>query len=104
MRIKRIIDLSHDRPYLTNEAVKWLVEKRIRLLGVDCSGIENRELKVQPNHRTLFEAGIPLIEPLNNLDALTDPRTWVFILPYKMRGAVSFPVRVAAVEEEGGQS
>ena len=50
---------SHDRPYLTNDAVKWLVKRKISCLGVDCSGIEDRRLKEQPNHRTLFEAGFP---------------------------------------------
>jgi arylformamidase len=91
---------SHDRPYLTNDAVKWLVEKKIRCLGVDCSGIENRGMKVQPNHRTLFEAGIPLIEHLNNISELKSSRALVFILPYRVRGAAAFPVRVIAVEEE----
>ena len=90
---------SHDRPYLANDAVVWLVEKSIRCLGVDCSGIENRNLKEQPNHRTLFEAGIPLIEHLNNLKALTQERVTVFILPYKIKGVASFPVRVIAIEE-----
>ncbi|MCL5102990.1 MAG: cyclase family protein [Armatimonadetes bacterium] len=91
---------SHDRPYLTNDAVKWLVAKKISCLGVDCSGIENRGEMVQPNHGTLFEAGIPLIEHLNNLSDLSKSRFQVFILPYKVRGAAAFPVRVIAIEEE----
>ena len=90
---------SHDRPYLANDAVKWLVERKIHCLGVDCSGIENRTIKEQPNHRTLFEAGIPLIEHLNNLNALQENRVTVFILPYPIKGVASFPVRVIAIEE-----
>lgn len=92
---------SHDRPYLANDAVRWLVDRKVHCLGVDCSGIEDRTIKEQPNHRTLFEAGVPLIEHLNNLDALRLNRVMVFILPYPIKGVASFPVRVVAIEEEG---
>ena len=59
---------SHDRPYITEEAMRWLVEDRkINCLGTDSSGFEVRGVTNYPNHRLLTEAGIPVIECMNNL-------------------------------------
>lgn len=39
---------AHDRPYLSQEAVKWLVEKKIACLATDASGFEvKKELSVK---------------------------------------------------------
>jgi arylformamidase len=75
---------SHDRPWMTKRAVGWLVEyKKIKCLGIDCSGIEGRgeEYKYQPNHLILFEHGVPLIENLSNLEELKEERVLLFVLP-----------------------
>ncbi|MEW6405017.1 MAG: cyclase family protein [Chloroflexota bacterium] len=90
---------AHERPYPTLEAVKWLVEKKIACLGLDCSGVEVRGADDQPNHRTLFENGTPLIEHLTNLDQLRRQRVWLFILPWRVKGLEAAPVRVIAIED-----
>jgi arylformamidase len=91
---------SHDRPYFTEDAISWLVDRRIALLGVDCSGIEKRGEPRQPNHVRLFENGIPLIEHLANLDRLRRPRFYVVAVPWRVRGLEASPVSVIAFEEE----
>lgn len=93
---------AHERPYLTNEAVKWLVKKKIYCLGVDCTGIEPKGLDYQINHETLFENDIPLIEYLTNLDQLKKDRFLLFILPVAIKKIEAFPVRVIAIEESDG--
>ena len=93
---------AHERPYLTNEAVKWLVKKKIHCLGVDCTGIEPKGLDYQINHETLFENDIPLIEYLTNLDQLKKDRFLLFILPVAIKKIEAFPVRVIAIEESDG--
>src|SRR5579859_2112490 len=56
---------SHERPYITEEAVRWLVEDRkISCLGTDSSGFEVRGVSHHPNHRLLNNAAIPVIECL----------------------------------------
>ncbi len=91
---------AHDRPYLEVEATRWLAEdRRIHLLGTDASGFEVRGIDTQPNHQILFERGIPVIEHLTNLDALTRSRVTLIVLPWKARGMDSCPVRVVAIEE-----
>jgi arylformamidase len=90
---------SHDRPYFTEDAVSWLVERPISCLGVDCSGIERRGVPGQPNHERLFSHGIPLIEHLYGLDQLRTTRFFVVAVPWRVRGLEASPVSVVAFEE-----
>jgi len=46
-----------------------------------------------------FRAGIPLIENLDNLDQLTQPRVTVHALPVPVTGLDAFPLRVIATED-----
>jgi arylformamidase len=91
---------SHDRPYFAEEAIQWLVDKKIACLGVDCSGIENRTQKRQPNHQLLFSHGIPLIEHLANLKQLRNRRFFVVAVPMRIHGVEASPVSVIAFEKE----
>ena len=90
---------AHDRPYLTPEAINWLIEKGIHCLGVDCSGIEPKGLDYQINHEALFKNDIPLIESLTNLNQLRKDRVLLFVLPVAIKNIEAFPVRVIAIEE-----
>ena len=90
---------AHERPYITEEAINWLIEKRIHCLGVDCSGIEPKGLDYQINHEALFKNDIPLIESLTNLNQLRKDRVLLFVLPVAIKNIEAFPVRVIAIEE-----
>ena len=92
---------SHARPYLTEEAVRWLVEDRqIKCLGTDSSGFEVRGVTHHPNHRLINPAGIPVIECLNNLLALRHQRIFLIALPCSVVCLDSCAVRALAVEPE----
>jgi arylformamidase len=97
---------QHDRPWFTTEAIGWLVdEAKIKVMGVDTSGIEVRNpdgspLAGQPNHERLLCAGIPLVEFLTNLHEFLNRRFTAFILPVKVAGLEAFPVRVIGIEYE----
>ena len=92
---------SHDRPYITPEAVRWLVlEKRINLIGSDASGIEVKGVPNQPNHQFLMDHGIPIIEFAANLDTLHRDRFTLLALALSVEGLDSCPVRLIAFEEE----
>jgi len=93
---------SHDRPYFEEPAIRWLAEdRRIRLMGVDCSGIEKRTEPGQPDHQMLFRNGIPLIEHLANLDQLTVDRFFVVAVPWRVKGLEASAVSVVAFEMVG---
>ncbi|HXF63741.1 MAG TPA: cyclase family protein [Caldilineaceae bacterium] len=93
---------SHDRPYITEEAMRWLVEDRkINCLGTDSSGFEVRGVTHYPNHRLLNQAGIPVIECLTNLVELRAQRIFLIALPLPVVGLDASPVRAIAIEPEG---
>lgn len=89
---------SHDRPYFPPESIRWLAEKKIACLGVDCSGIEKRDEPTQPSHELLFKHGIPLIEHLAGLDQLTRKRFFVVAVPWRVHGLEASPVSVIVFE------
>jgi len=92
---------SHDRPYITHEAIKWLIfEKKIAIIGSDASGIEIKDAPNQPNHQVLMDNNIPIIEFAANLDQIKKERFTLFVLALAIEGLDSCPVRLVAIEEE----
>ena len=86
-----------NRPYIMPEVLSWLIEKKIKCLGVDCSGIENKKIKDQKNHIMLFERNIPLIEDLNNLDMINERRFFFLALPLNIIGLDASPIRAIGI-------
>jgi arylformamidase len=86
-------------PYFSPEAIQWLVDQGMKLMGVDASGVEVPGSEEHVNHSALFGKGIPLIENLANLDQLSKTRFVVYALPIAVVGLEAFPLRVIAVEE-----
>jgi arylformamidase len=88
--------------YFSTEGLQWLVDQKIKLMGVDSGGVElsHDTTHANINHLLLFRAGIPLIENLANLDQLSQSRVQVYALPVPVRGLDAFPLRVIAVEQE----
>jgi kynurenine formamidase len=93
----RAVDGSYP-PYPTTTALAWLVAQGIKLLGIDTPGLELPNNKALVNHRLLFEQGIPLIESLVNLAALTSSRVYVFAQPLPVYDTDAMPLRVLAFE------
>ncbi len=95
---------SHDRPYVTEEAARWLaLEKKIKLLGTDSSGFEVRGVDTHPNHHLFFQEGvdIPVVECLCNLDKIPNQRFFFVGLPLPVVGMDASPIRAIALDIEG---
>lgn len=93
---------SHERPYLTEEAVRWLVEdRRINCLGTDSSGYEVRGVDHHPDHLLVTGAEIPVLECLNNLVELKSQRFFLVALPVPVVGLDACPVRAIGIVAEG---
>lgn len=90
---------SHDRPYITEEAVAWLLDDReVRLLGTDSSGFEVRGVTTYPNHTRWFARDAVVLECLRNLGEIGGPRFYLMALPIPVKGLDACPVRALALE------
>ena len=89
-------------PHFTADAITWLVDSGMKLMGVDTGGIELRSedprSRLQFNHHQLMDRGIPLIENVANMHRLSQPRVTIFCFPVAIQGMDSFPVRRVAME------
>ncbi len=86
------------RPGFERAALEWMVEQGVKLMGVDMSGIETREAPNNAYHTILLSRGIPLIENMTNMEALSRSRVMVFALPLAVEGLEAIPLRVIALE------
>ena len=87
------------RPSLTADAMGYLVERGIKLLGTDLSGLEGPKTPQHLEcHLMLLGHDIPFIENVANLVALSQSRVFVCALPIPVQGLDAFPLRVVAFE------
>jgi len=92
---------AHDRPVLSIEATRYLVEEvGIHCIGTDATGLEVRGRDDQPVHQILLGNDVAMVESLTNLDKLRSARLQVIMLPLMIEGMDSCPVRVVAIEDE----
>ena len=84
-------------PYLSREALVWLVDHQLRILGVDTGGGMDPTFPDRKNHLPIFEAGTVYIENLCNLQQVNASRCLVVALPPAIEGLEGFPVRVVAI-------
>ena len=85
-------------PYPTTAALRWLVKAGVKLLGIDTPGLDIPGDRSLPNHHLLFAHGIPLIESLDRLGDLRQPRVYLFAQPLPAAETDAIPLRVLAFE------
>jgi kynurenine formamidase len=88
-------------PYISNEAAEWLVERKVKLVASDLALFCDPRIpptKLIPD-KILLENGIPYINGLVNLSAISKRRFRLIALPLKVRGVTGAPVRVIAIDE-----
>jgi len=54
-----------DFVYLEPEGANWLVERGVRLVGIDYLSIEGFHVTGAPTHKRLLSAGVPIVEGLD---------------------------------------
>jgi kynurenine formamidase len=88
-------------PYLTESAAGWLIDRRVKLVGMDLITPEMPEAVRTgpfdwPVHRALLEREILVIENVCNMASLARRRVEVVAAPIGIRGADGAPVRLLA--------
>jgi kynurenine formamidase len=86
-----------DHPYLTDDAVEFLVSAKPALVGIDSLNIDSTHTGRRPAHSWLLAARIPIVEHLTRLDELPDSGFRFTAAPPAVRGMGTFPVRAFAV-------
>jgi kynurenine formamidase len=89
-------------PYFTPEAGEYLVEKCVKVLGMDTPGpdvsLRSGLRKGSPLHVTLLSNNVLIIENLANLRSVVGREVYVYAFPIKIEGAFGGPARVLARE------
>ena len=89
-----------DMPYLSTASVDVLVEGRAALVAVDFGNVDDTNDPVRPAHTRLLEAGILIVENLNDPGALPDDGYRFAAVPPRIVRGASFPVRAFAELED----
>lgn len=79
-------------PSLGLPAVQWLVERGVRLLGVDAPSVDERNSTSLGVHHAVFAAGACVLENLN-LHGVAVGRYYLYAQPLLIVGADAAPVR-----------
>jgi len=91
-------EYMRESPYVLPEAIWWLVNRKIKLLGIDFWSIDQYGSPDHSPHTILFENNIPLLENLTNTSELKDECLFIAALPLPISGLDSAPARVLAFQ------
>lgn len=86
----------YDHPFLTENAALFLMERNVRLVGIDSHNIDDTRTDTRPVHTILLGSGILIVEHMCNLGALPDEDFIFSAIPPKFKGVGTFPVRAMA--------
>lgn len=90
-------DYTSANPGLSRAAARYLVKKKVSIVGIDGPSIDpGRDAKFGA-HNILLPAGVLAVENLCNLGAIKKKRFTLVVAPLKLAGATGSPVRALAL-------
>lgn len=84
-------------PGLSIDAAKYLVSKRINLVGIDSPSIDLGKNSNFSSHHVLLKKNVLILENLCNLEKILKPHFKLVVLPLKLKEATGSPVRAIAL-------
>jgi len=84
--------------FVAEDAARYLADKSIRGVGIDALGIE-RAQEGHPTHKTLFSAGVIVIEGLRLKD-VPEGKYFMVAAPLKLVGTDAAPARILLFDRE----
>ena len=83
--------------YLELSAADWIVDHKIKCVGIDTLSMEKYGFKEGLTHKKLLSNGIGIIENLNsNLKKIISMRTFLICMPLPLEGVDGTPARAVA--------
>src|SRR6267142_1572431 len=88
-------------PYLSVDAAEWMVQKGIKLFGIDCITVDlPTPLRPKgfdfPVHKTLLGNEVLIAENVANLGSIVGKRTRIMALPLRVKGSDAGHARIIA--------
>jgi len=83
---------------ITEDGAQWLVERKVRLVGVDYLSVAPFAAP-EPTHRVLLAAGVLVVEGLNLHDVVPGDYELV-CLPLRLEGTDGAPARAVLIERD----
>lgn len=84
-------------PGIDSAAAQWLVDRKVKAVGIDTPSIDYGQSSSFPTHRVLFASNIPAFENVANLHQLPARGSFVVALPMKIQGGSGGPLRIVAL-------
>jgi kynurenine formamidase len=84
-------------PGIDSAAAQWLVDRKVKAVGIDTPSIDYGQSRSFPVHQVLFASNIPAFENVANLDRLPPQGSFVIALPMKIKGGSGGPLRIVAI-------
>lgn len=88
-----------NRPWVDPDAASYLIEKGIKVLGIDVGGPDPLG-GTHIIHEMLLSRDILIVESLCNLDTLLGKDIYFLAFPLKLKGSTGAPTRAVAMMEE----
>ncbi len=92
-------ELAIPRPYLDSTVADWVLERDLRLIGVDLVSVEALEVTpdTRPVHMKICGTNrVYMVEMLRNLKPLLGKDFWFFAVPIKLKNGTGAPIRAFA--------
>lgn len=91
-----------DHPYLTTDACRWIVKKKIKLIGLDAPQPDNPINSLgskndAENHKILLKNNVFIVEYLINLNKIKKRNFDFFVCPLKIKDGDGSPARCFAI-------
>ena len=86
-------------PGLAVSAAKYLVSKKINLVGIDSPSIDLGKDSKFSVHHILAKSGILIVENLANLEKINSEMFHLIVAPLKLKNATGSPVRAMALTD-----
>jgi arylformamidase len=90
------LEFAEDFVAITEDGARWLVERGVRLVGIDCPSVGPFDAPA-PTHRMLLRAGVILVESLN-LSGVAAGVYQLVCLPLRIVGADGAPARAILMD------
>ena len=84
-------------PGLSTSAAKYLVSKKINLVGIDSPNIDKGNDTNFSVHQIFLKNNVLILENLCNLEKIPGVHFKLIVLPLKLKDATGAPVRAVAI-------